>query len=328
MKFDLNEYPLSERNGTYGGKAGSKEGIVVDGENWIVKYPQNTQGMRGAVASYTTAPLSEYIGSNIYDILGIDVHQTELGVRNGKLVVACKDFCKTEGSLRELRTLKNVYNKELNEQLEASMSSTATDEHCVNLEDVLIHLTYNPVLQNIPEIKERFWEQMIVDVLINNNDRNNGNWGILYEDGAYRLAPVYDNGAAFSNKLPDYKLEQMLDSEERFIQSTEASKTVYAIDGKQLLAKDLTSIEDDGLYEAAARFVPLIKSKLDEIADFINRIPDNCDGVPICSQIRKCYYIRSIDYRCEHFLTPLYDKAVEKGIAQPEDNPHSGKTDI
>ena len=27
MNFDLNDYPLSERNGTYGGKAGSKEGI-------------------------------------------------------------------------------------------------------------------------------------------------------------------------------------------------------------------------------------------------------------------------------------------------------------
>lgn len=94
------------------------------------------------------------------------------------------------------------------------------------------------------------------------------------------------------------------------------------------MAKDLTSIEDNGLYEATTRLVPLIKSKLDEIADFINRIPDNYDGVPICSQTRKCYYIRSIDYRCEHFLMPLYDKTVEKGIAQPKDNPHSGKIDI
>ena len=112
LKFDLNEYPLSERNGTYGGKAGRKEGIKIDGENWIIKYPQNTIGMRGTVASYTTAPLSEYIGSTIFDISGIDVHKTALGTRNGKLVVACKDFCKTEGALREIRTLKNIYNEE------------------------------------------------------------------------------------------------------------------------------------------------------------------------------------------------------------------------
>ena len=41
--------------------------------------------MRGDVLSYMTAPLSEYIGSHIYEILGIDVHQTILGIRNGKL---------------------------------------------------------------------------------------------------------------------------------------------------------------------------------------------------------------------------------------------------
>ena len=84
MNFDLNDYPLSERNGTYGGKAGSKEGIIAEGEYWIVKYPQNTQGMRGTLASYTTAPLSEYIGSNIYDthddrphwlLFDVQVHQ-------------------------------------------------------------------------------------------------------------------------------------------------------------------------------------------------------------------------------------------------------------
>jgi hypothetical protein len=46
-----------------------------------------------------------------------------------------------------------------------------------------IHLSFNPVLQCIPDIVDRFWEQVIVDALINNNDRNNGNWGVLYENG-------------------------------------------------------------------------------------------------------------------------------------------------
>ena len=63
---DLNPYIPNERNGTYGGKAGDKEGITINGEYWIVKYPKSTKGMRGTLDSYTTAPLSEYIGSNIY----------------------------------------------------------------------------------------------------------------------------------------------------------------------------------------------------------------------------------------------------------------------
>lgn len=311
MTFDLNDYPISERNGTYGGKAGSKEGIVIDDENWIVKYPQNTQGMRGTLASYTTAPLSEYIGSNIYDILGIDVHKTELGTRNGKLVVACKDFCKTEGSLREIRTLKNIYNKELNEQLEASISSTS-DSHLINLEDIMIHLEYNPVLQRIPDIRERFWEQVIVDALINNNDRNNGNWGVLYEQGTYKLAPVFDNGASFYNKLPDSKLSEYLADSAKFKQSADMSRTVFALHGKPLMVKDLTLIEDDGFYEVAAKLVPLIQSKLDEIAEFINSIPENYGDIPICSKTRKKFYVQSVNYRFDNFLLPLCAKAVEK----------------
>ena len=103
-----------------------------------------------------------------------------------------------------------------------------------------IHLSFNPVLQCIPDIVDRFWEQVIVDALINNNDRNNGNWGVLYENG-----------------------EQ----------------------------------------------------------EFINCIPENYDGVPICSKTRKQFCIQSIYYRFENFLLPVYDKAVEKGfVFQKSDN--------
>ncbi len=312
MNFDLNTCPLSERNGTYGGKAGSKEGILIDGEYWIVKYPQNTQGMRGTLASYTTAPLSEYIGSHIYATLGIDVHRTELGTRNGKLVVICKDFCKTEGSLREIRTLKNIYNKELNEQLEASLSSTS-DSHLINLEDIMIHLHYNPVLRQIPDIQTRFWEQVIVDALINNNDRNNGNWGILYEEGKYKLAPVFDNGAAFYNKLPDSKLSEYLADAAKFQQSADMSRTVFALNGKPLMAKDLTLIENADFYETAAKLIPLIQSRLNEIAAFIHQIPEKYQDLPICSEARKQFYVQSIAYRLDNFLLPVYEKAIKNG---------------
>ena len=99
-----------------------------------------------------TAPLSEYLGSHIYQILGIDTHETLLGVRNDKLVVACKDFCENEGSLREIRTLKNIYNKELSAKLEESFSSTSSS-HSVDINELLTHFEYNPVLQAIPDIK-------------------------------------------------------------------------------------------------------------------------------------------------------------------------------
>ena len=44
--------------------------------------------------SYTTSPISEYIGSHVYEIIGIPVHKTMLGIKDKKVVVACKDFRK------------------------------------------------------------------------------------------------------------------------------------------------------------------------------------------------------------------------------------------
>ena len=315
---ELDKYPLSDRNGTYGGQAGSKEGILIDGDYWIVKYPKSTKGMRGPLTSYTTAPLSEYIGSNVYKILGIDVHETMLGIRNDKLVVACKDFCKTEGALREIRTVKNVYNKELNDLLEENLSSTS-ESHLVDIRDILIHLKYNPVLQNIPNVKNRFWQQIIVDALINNNDRNNGNWGILYENDIYKLAPVFDNGAAFSNKLPDTKLNEYLLDTDKFLSSMNNSRTSYSIAVKSsdntveiqpIFIKDLHKISASSFYEAVIDMVPIINQKMNEIERFINDIPNNYKDINVCSEIRKQFYIKSIKFRFDMFLLPLYEKAL------------------
>ena len=74
--IDFNE--CQENNKAYGGMAGSKLGIIYQGEDWILKFPKSTKGMRKTEISYTTSPLSEYIGSHIYQILGYPVHETKL----------------------------------------------------------------------------------------------------------------------------------------------------------------------------------------------------------------------------------------------------------
>ena len=43
--YDLTNCPYSNRNGSYGGAAGDKDGILIDGEEWIAKYPKATIGM-------------------------------------------------------------------------------------------------------------------------------------------------------------------------------------------------------------------------------------------------------------------------------------------
>ncbi len=271
--FDLNSYPLNNRTDTYGGKAGDKEGITINGEYWIVKYPKSTKGMEGDLASYSTAPLSEYIGSHIYQMLGFEAHDTILGVRNGKLVVACKDFCKTEGSLREIRTIKNVYNEKLSELLEKSFSSTASS-HLVDMDELLLVMQNNPILQELSGIEERFWDLFIVDIHINNNDRNNGNWGVIYENEQYRLAPVYDNGAAFSNKLPEEKIQALINDDTKIKNSVLNTVTVYSKDGKKINARDIERLQYVRPVAALIRTVPKTKQQMDSISGFISNIPD------------------------------------------------------
>lgn len=75
----------------YGGRAGQKEGILIEGEPWIAKYPRTTRDLAGKhLPSYTSSPVSEYLGSHIYGLLGIPVHETMLGYRAGKIVCACR----------------------------------------------------------------------------------------------------------------------------------------------------------------------------------------------------------------------------------------------
>ena len=97
--IDFNE--CIENNKAYGGMAGSKLGIIYQNEDWILKFPKTTKGMRETEISYTTSPLSEYIGSHVYEILGYPVHETRLGVKDHKLVVACKKFTNAKVKVKE-----------------------------------------------------------------------------------------------------------------------------------------------------------------------------------------------------------------------------------
>ena len=70
--YDLDPYPLSRKNGLYGGSAGSKDGIVINGQDWFVKYPKKARRMDDVDMPYTAAPLCEYLGSHVFSILGFN----------------------------------------------------------------------------------------------------------------------------------------------------------------------------------------------------------------------------------------------------------------
>lgn len=306
--IDFNE--CQENNKAYGGMAGSKLGIIYQGEDWILKFPKSTKGMRKTEIAYTTSPLSEYIGSHIYQILGYPVHETKLGTKDNKLVVACKDFTDSHVRLQEFREIKNYYNKEL----EAILEDTVTDSNSVgstSLHAVKAHLNYNSLLYMIDGMSERFWDCVMIDGLINNNDRNSGNWGILrYSDGSLALAPVFDNGASFSTKISDEKINDMLKNEDRILSSAISTVTGYNIDGKALQFGALLKLEDKDIHNAVKRVVPQIQRHMDAITAFIYAIPNADNGIEIISEIRKEFYIKGMELRLQKLLLPAYEHTM------------------
>lgn len=106
---DLSECKINSRNGGYGGSSCFKEGIDYDGCKWLIKYPHHPKNSGSCIC--------EYIGSHIYEILGFDVQDTVLGFRNNHIVVACRDFCIDGATLLEFSTVKNVYERHLQDMV-------------------------------------------------------------------------------------------------------------------------------------------------------------------------------------------------------------------
>lgn len=307
MIVELDEIKLSNR--TYGGHAGSKLGIILNGERWFLKFPKSTKGMSRVEISYTTTPLSEYVGSHIYEILGYDVHETELAIYKDTLVVLCKDFETSDKRFFEYREIQNHFNEELRKELDASFSSSDPEIHGTNLETAMIHLKYNPLLLSTPKVEERFWQCVVIDFFINNNDRNSGNWGMLLDEvtETFTLAPIYDNGASFSNKLSDKQMKAILDDEERFIASSLNVSSGYNYKGKIIMFRELIDNFDiKELKDAIKMVVPLIEDKMNDIIAFINDIPNTYKGIEVMSDIRKEFYIKSMESRFNNILYPSY----------------------
>lgn len=108
IMVDIQDFESCETSGQfYGGNAGRKIGLVWRDGDWLVKFPGTTRNLQGSVPSYTTAPVSEWLGSHVYAALGIPVHETVLGIRDGRIVCACRDFTFPDSRLVNFHDLKN-----------------------------------------------------------------------------------------------------------------------------------------------------------------------------------------------------------------------------
>ena len=82
----------------YGG-AGKKKTLILNGVQYLVKF-QNPVRKKGKniQVSYVNSVYSEYIGSKIFESVGIETQEVVIGTYEGRIVCACKDFLKEKNT--------------------------------------------------------------------------------------------------------------------------------------------------------------------------------------------------------------------------------------
>lgn len=299
--IDFTNCNLSSRNLEYAGRAGEKRGIIYNNELWFLKFPKNTIGMNRVTGlSYVTSPLSEYIGSHIYEILGYDVHKTILGICNdgkrNKVVCACKDFINDDKNelLIPYTALRNDTNPLIMDRNDDSFASAS------NINEIEFQLKHNTVLSKIKNAKDRFWDVVLIDMLINNNDRNEDNWGIIKykKEDSYKLSPIYDCGNSFYGKTSDERIADIMSSEEKLMSSSLNGITAYEDDNEKRISNlDIIKYVKKNNPDSITRVLKIVNDNLEQIKGFINNIPYDYNDIVIMSEIRKKYYIKTLEIR-------------------------------
>lgn len=297
---------------TYGGHSGSKRGVLINNEKWFLKYPKSTKSMNVVNMSYTTSPISEYLGSHIYELLGMPVHETKLGIANGKIVVAVKDFLNKNETILDYISIKNDYNEFIEQEiikLSSSKNHTGTD-----LNEILLVLDNNTYFKKVPKLKDRFWDMFVIDAFLSNNDRNESNWGLILNRDTMELkiAPVYDNGASFYSKSSDEKIDSILMDNFKMKQVIYDSCTSSFIKNDKIVnpLKYIENMTNEDCNKAFLRIFP--KIDLLKIKELFDNIPEKYNNLPVLSKNMRDLYYKSLEYKYKQVFMPLYNKLKHK----------------
>lgn len=143
-----------------------KKTMVLDNKKYLVKFPDLNRSPKLAI-SYINNVFSEYIGTKIFELCGFETQKVVLGTykkdEKDIFVCACEDFTTDNLKLVEFEKFEN-----------ASIEQDHFKREIKDIYHIVEIGTYNI---NLEELKENFWDMFIVDCLIGNIDRHNGNWG-------------------------------------------------------------------------------------------------------------------------------------------------------
>ena len=265
---ELNNYRGSEK----------KKTLIYNNKKYLVKFPDPIREKNKNI-SYINNAFSEYIGSNIFKIVGFEVQNTILGTYNyngkEKIVCACEDFTDENHILYEFENIALSVNPDKKIETE--------------LEDIIEVINVITKTMKVKELKEKFWDMFIIDTLIGNKDRHNGNWGIMLNKitNISEFAPIYDCGSCLNATLSDSEIENLSETEIKNL----AINTYSCIkeNGKKINAMSyIKSLKNNDCNNAIFRVFN--KIDLSRIEEFIN----NVEGI---TNIRKEFYKKIVKLR-------------------------------
>lgn len=277
---------LPKRKKTYAGANGSKISVIYESEQYMLKFP--APAAKNQQLSYANGCISEYLGCRIFDSVGIETQKTLLGTYmvNGKkkIVVACKDFTSAGVVLQDFASLKNTI-------IDSEHNGYGTE-----LDDIMTAIEEQQAVDP-KALKEWFWNVFIVDALIGNWDRHNGNWGFLYdvEHDDMTIAPIFDCGSCLYPQADEEIMKATLENKaEQDLRIFSIPLSGIKSGGKKINYFDfISSLQNRDCNAALKRILPRIDM------DKINRIVDE---TPYISEFQKDFYKTMLAKRKEKIL--------------------------
>ncbi len=285
----------------YNGANGKKIAVEYDGRQYMLKFPPSGV-QKPTDLSYTNSCISEHLGSSIFNMLGISAQYTLLGVFtvNGKekVVCACGDFTADGKTLYDFCSVKNTV-------IDSEHGGSGTE-----LSDILESIEKQRFV-NPEKLLEHFWNVFVVDALLGNFDRHNGNWGFLYDSktDTAEIAPIFDCGSCLLPQADEKVMRNVLNNEDELNARIYRFPTsAVKLDGQKINYYDfLMSGEYDDCDEAIVRIVPRID--MEKIEQLVNE-------TPYITDLQKDFYKAYINARYEKILLPAYEQVSSQGFSQ------------
>lgn len=235
----------------YNGANGKKIAVSFEDAVWILKFPPSAADKPNEL-SYSNSCVSEHLGSTVFRMLGVPAQETRLGTHvNGrtKVVCACRDFTIPGKRFYDFCSIKNT------------VIDSEAGGHGTELSDVLTTIDLQQFVDPVL-VRRRFWDMFVVDALLGNFDRHNGNWGFLVDErtSLAELAPVFDCGSCLLPQADESIMRKMLSDED------ELNARIYTfpgsmlkVGGRKINYRDFIAAHaDPGLDEALERLLPRI----------------------------------------------------------------------